>query len=62
MPLLDLLIAILVLVVVLWAVSKLLPLAGLPEPIHTVIYVIIVVLAVLWFAGRLGVGPGLGIG
>lgn len=52
-----LLIAILILVVVLWAVSQLLPMAGLPQPVHTVVYVIIVVIALIWFINRItGIG------
>lgn len=49
----SLLIALIVLVVVLWAVNQLLPLAGLPAPVHQVVLVIIVVIALIWFVNRI---------
>jgi hypothetical protein len=55
-----LLVALVILVLILWVASMLLPMAGLPAPINTVIYVVIVVIAVLWFAQQLG-GVNLGL-
>jgi len=59
MSLLSLLVAILLVAVVVWAVKTLVPALGIPEPIATVIYVIVVVLVVFWFLGVLGVPSGI---
>jgi len=56
MTLIGLLIALIVVVVVLWAVRTLLPLLGLPAPIHTVIYVVVVLIVVLYLVGQLSPG------
>jgi hypothetical protein len=56
MSLLSLLVALLLVALVVWAVRTLVPALGLPEPIATVIYVIVVVLVVFWFVGAIG-GP-----
>ena len=45
----SLLIALVILVTVIWAARTIMPLLGLPAPIQTVIYVVIVVIAVIWF-------------
>jgi len=55
----SLLIALVVFVLVLWVVSMLLPMANLPAPLNTVIYVILVIIAVLWLLGQLGAVPQL---
>lgn len=56
MSLLSLLFALLIVALVIWAVRALLPAFGVPEPIATVIHVIVVVLCVLWLVGQAG-GP-----
>lgn len=53
MSLIGLLVAILIIVVIVWAVRTLIPVLGLPQPIATVIYVILVVVVVLWLVGLL---------
>ena len=45
----SLLVALVILVTVIWGVKTVLPLLNLPPPIQTVIYVVIVVIAVVWF-------------
>ena len=56
MTLIGLLIALIVVVVVLWAVRTLLPLLGLPAPIRTVVEVVIVLIVVLYLVGQLSPG------
>lgn len=45
-------------IIVLWAIGKLLPLLSLPEPIGTVVYVIVIVAVVLWLVQALGLWSG----
>lgn len=52
----SLLIGLLILAVVIWATRALVAAFGLPEPISTVIFVIVVVIAVLWFIGQIQPG------
>jgi hypothetical protein len=53
----GLLIVLIIAALILWAVRMLLPVLGLPEPIGTVIYVVIVVIVVLWLIQSLAGGP-----
>lgn len=53
--LIALILVLIVLALLLWCVRALLPLLGLPEPIGTVLYVLIVLVAVLYLARRFGV-------
>lgn len=57
MSLIGLLIAVLVVCVVLWAVQRLLTAFGIGDPIRTVIFVVVVLIALLWALGVLGGGP-----
>lgn len=64
MSLISLLIALLIIAVVLWAARAILGVAGLGQPVTTIVYVIIVLLALLWFVqsvGLLGGSPSLRI-
>lgn len=56
MTILGLLVALLLVALVIWVVRTLLPAFGVPEPIATVVWVIVVVVCVLWLVGQLG-GP-----
>lgn len=58
MSLIGLLVVLLIVAVVLWAARALIAAFGVPAPIGTVIYVIIVLVCVLWIVGQLGVGVG----
>lgn len=63
MSLIALLIAVLVVCVVLWCVRMLLTAFGVGNPIATVVYVIIVLIALVWLLQAVGGGgPGLRIG
>lgn len=57
MTLIGLLMALLILAVVIWGARALIRAFDVPDPIATVIYVIVVLIAVLWFVGELGVHP-----
>lgn len=59
MSLIGLLIALLIVCVVLWAARVLIAAFAVPQPIGTVIYVIIVLIVVIWFVQQLG---GLSLG
>lgn len=56
MTVMGLLVALLIVALILWAVRTLVPALGIPEPIATVVWVIVVVLVVLWLVGLIG-GP-----
>lgn len=45
-----------VLCVVIWAAKSIMGAFGLPQPIQTVIYVLLVLFVVLWIVGELGGG------
>lgn len=53
MSLIGLLVALLIVCVVIWAARMLIAAFKIPSPIDTVIYVVIVLLAVLWFVSQL---------
>ena len=60
MSLIGLLIVLLVVCVVLWAARALIGAFGVPQPIGTVIYVVIVLIVVIWLVqslGGFGTGP-----
>lgn len=62
MSLIALLIAVLVVCVVLWCVRMLLAAFGVGNPIATVVYVIIVLIALVWLIQALGGGGNLSLG
>jgi len=65
MSLIAFLITLIVVVCIIYCVRLLLPMLGLPEPINTVIMVIIGLICLLWLLNSLGVvgsGPFLRIG
>ena len=55
MNLIGLLIALVVVVVVVYCLRLLLPMLGLPEPINTVILLIVGLIALLWLLSAVGV-------
>jgi hypothetical protein len=55
MSLIGLLVIVLVACVVLWAARALIAAFAVPQPISTVIYVVIVLIVVVWLLSRLGV-------
>lgn len=59
MTLLSLLVVLLVVALIVWATRTLLSAFGVPEPINSVVWVIVVVVCVLWAVGQLG-GPSFG--
>ncbi len=59
MPIIQILIALIVIGLVFWVVRTLVPVLGIPEPIGTVLMVVLVVLVVLWLLSFLG-GANLG--
>jgi len=61
MSLIGLLIALVIIGVIFWAVRALIGAFGIPDPIATVIYVILVLIILFWILGQLGVGPGFNI-
>jgi len=56
MSLVGLLIAVLVICVVLWAVQRLLSAFAVPDPIRTVVWVVIVLIVVIWALNQAGLG------
>ncbi len=60
MTLIGLLIFLIILGVIFWAVRALSGAFGIPAPIVTVIYVLLVVFALLWLLSSLGYMGGLG--
>lgn len=58
MTLISLLLLLIVLAVVVWAVRTLIPVLGIPQPIATVIYVVLVLIVVLYVVSALGYGIG----
>jgi hypothetical protein len=54
MSLVSLLIVVLVFCVIVWAIRALMGAFGIGEPISTVVYVIVVLIAVLWVVQNLG--------
>lgn len=59
MSLLGLLIVLLVVCVVLWAARALMAAFGIGDPIATVVYVLLVLVALLYILGAFGIGPHL---
>ena len=58
MMLIPLVVAILVVAVLYWAVTRLLVAFGVPEPIRTVVLVLFVLAALLWLVGYAGIFHG----
>lgn len=57
---LEFLLVVLVCVLVYWAVMKLLAAGGVGDPIATIVQVLLVIVGIIWAAGRLGISlPGL---
>jgi hypothetical protein len=59
MTLLGLLLALLLLCVVYWAATQLMAAFSVGDPIRTVVLVLLVLLALVYLLGQVGVGPGL---
>ena len=59
MSLLGLLVALIIIGVVFWAARKLIAAFAIPEPIATVVYVVLVLICLFWILQQLGVAPGL---
>lgn len=57
MPILSILIALLILCVVYWAAEKLMAAFGVGEPIHTVVIVLLVILALVYLFSLISAGP-----
>lgn len=53
-PLMGLIIALIVFAVLFWAVRTLIPLLGLPAPLTTILYVLLVLIFVLYLVNMLG--------
>jgi choline-glycine betaine transporter len=61
LSLIGILLALIIIGVVFWAARALIAAFGIPQPIATVIYVILVLVALFWILSQLGVGPGIRI-
>lgn len=59
MSILGILIAIIIIGVLLWAARALIAAFKIPDPIATIIYVVLVILVLIWVLSQLGVGTGL---
>lgn len=57
MSLLGILVALIIIGVVFWAARKLIAAFSIPEPIATVIMVVLVIVCLFWIVGELGVLP-----
>jgi hypothetical protein len=58
LPIVSIIVAVLLLALALWALRTLAPTIGLPAPVVTVLYVLVVCLFVLWLLGALGLLSG----
>jgi hypothetical protein len=61
MSLIGLLVGLLVLCLLYWAATRIMAAFGVGEPIHTIVVVVLVIVAVVWLLGLVGYGPGLGL-
>jgi hypothetical protein len=61
MSLIGLLVALVILCALYWAATKIMAAFGIGEPIHTIVIVVIVLLALFWLLGAVGYGPGLNL-
>lgn len=61
LSIIGILVAIIVIGIVLWAARALIAAFSIPQPIATVIYVVLVLLILLWILGQLGVGPSISL-
>ncbi len=59
MSIVGLLVALIVILLVFWAVRALLAAFGIGDPIATVVYVLLVVIVIIWLLGQFG---GLNLG
>ena len=59
MSLIGLLVALVVICLLFWAVTRILAAFGVGDPIATVVKVVFVVIVVLWLVSALGFGTGL---
>jgi hypothetical protein len=59
MSVLTLLVGLLVICLIYWAATRIMAAFGVGEPIHTVVVVVLVLLAIWWLLGVLGIAPGL---
>jgi hypothetical protein len=57
MSLIGLLVALLILCIVYWAATQLMAAFGVGDPIRTVVLVILVLIALVWLLGFVGVMP-----
>jgi hypothetical protein len=61
MSLIGLLVALIVLCLVYWAATRIMAAFGVGEPVHTLVIVALVIIAVLYLLGAVGYGPGLNL-
>lgn len=61
MSLIGLLVVIIIFGAIYWAATRLMAAFGIGDPIHTVVVVLLVLIALVWLAGQFGYGPGLAI-
>lgn len=58
-PLISLLVVLLVFCLIYWAATRIMAAFGVGEPVHTVVIVVLVLLAVFWLLNMFGVTTGL---
>lgn len=61
MSLIGILIALIIIGVIFWAVRALIGAFGIPDPIATVVYVLLVLITLLWILNQIGYGPNIRI-
>lgn len=61
MSLIGLLVALVILGLLYWAATRIMAAFGIGEPIHTLVIVVLVIIAVLYLLGLVGYGPGLAL-
>jgi uncharacterized membrane protein YkvI len=59
MSIIAILLTVLVICIVIWATRSLTAAFGVPDPIATVIMVVVILICLLWFLNRLGLNLGL---
>jgi high-affinity K+ transport system ATPase subunit B len=59
MSIIGILIAIIIIGVLLWATRSLITAFSIPNPIATIIYVVVVILILIWFLNQVGFNTGL---
>lgn len=61
MSLIGILIVLIIVGVVFWCARQLIRAFSIPDPIATVIYVLLVLVALVWLLGQIGYGPNIRI-